>query len=241
MPLQVESWGYVTIPVSAASGEGLDRLAGVLQGHVSVIAGPSGVGKSSLINAIKLQAAYPGSAKAVAMAAKPEESARTCGGQGSSVSGSNGSSAGVDGSADRRKEEHSEMEGQPASAQAAAGGNGAPDDRGLAQEVLRGNANMPSNGARGESGLGDHLSDESPRPTNDIGPGRSNEEGESSGRQDDSSERRILEPVEQWRGLQAAAEKLGLQPVGDLTNIGRGKHTTRHVSLLEVGPLEGSV
>ncbi len=45
--------------MSAASGLGLDRLAGVLQGRVSVVAGPSGVGKSSLINAIKLQAHIP--------------------------------------------------------------------------------------------------------------------------------------------------------------------------------------
>ena len=44
----------------------------------------------------------------------------------------------------------------------------------------------------------------------------------------------VVEPVDQWRGMQAAVERLGLQPVGDLTNIGRGKHTTRHVSLLEV-------
>ena len=52
--------------------------------------------------------------------------------------------------------------------------------------------------------------------------------GESSGAQP------VLEPVEQWRGMQEAAGRLGLQPVGDLTNSGRGKHTTRHVSLLKV-------
>ncbi len=54
--------------------------------------------------------------------------------------------------------------------------------------------------------------------------------GESAGAQP------VLEPVEQWRGMQEAAGRLGLQPVGDLTKLGRGKHTTRHVSLLEVRP-----
>ena len=53
---QIESWGYDAIAVSAATGRGLDRLSEVLAGRVSVVAGPSGVGKSSLINAIKLQA-----------------------------------------------------------------------------------------------------------------------------------------------------------------------------------------
>lgn len=54
---QVESWGYEAIPVSAASGAGLPALASALAGRVSVLAGPSGVGKSSLINALTLRAA----------------------------------------------------------------------------------------------------------------------------------------------------------------------------------------
>lgn len=52
--------------MSAATGRGLDKLAEVLQGRVSVVAGPSGVGKSSLINAIKLQAHTPQGDGAVA-------------------------------------------------------------------------------------------------------------------------------------------------------------------------------
>lgn len=54
---QVESWGYEAIPVSAASGGGLAMLANALAGRVSVLAGPSGVGKSSLINALTMRAA----------------------------------------------------------------------------------------------------------------------------------------------------------------------------------------
>ena len=47
---------------------------------------------------------------------------------------------------------------------------------------------------------------------------------------------RVVEPSEQLRRMpRRAVQVLGLQPVGDLSAIGRGKHTTRHVSLLEVG------
>ena len=53
----MESWGYEAIPVSAASGGGLAALAAALAGRVSVLAGPSGVGKSSLINALTMRAA----------------------------------------------------------------------------------------------------------------------------------------------------------------------------------------
>ena len=40
--LQIESWGYQTMPVSAASGKGLEQLNAVLKDRVSVVAGPSG-------------------------------------------------------------------------------------------------------------------------------------------------------------------------------------------------------
>lgn len=50
--LQVEGWGYEAICVSASSGLGLTALAASLGSKVSVTAGPSGVGKSSLINAL---------------------------------------------------------------------------------------------------------------------------------------------------------------------------------------------
>jgi ribosome biogenesis GTPase len=45
--------GYPCLRVSAKTGQGLDKLAGVLKDKVSLISGHSGVGKSSLIN--KLQ------------------------------------------------------------------------------------------------------------------------------------------------------------------------------------------
>ena len=51
----MEDWGYKAICLSASSGMGLEDLAASLKARVSVTAGPSGVGKSSLINAINAQ------------------------------------------------------------------------------------------------------------------------------------------------------------------------------------------
>jgi len=45
--------GYGTLCTSAATGEGIDSLRAVLQGKASVIAGQSGVGKSSLLNVLQ--------------------------------------------------------------------------------------------------------------------------------------------------------------------------------------------
>jgi ribosome biogenesis GTPase len=47
-----ESIGYPVVAVSAGTGEGLDALTQALQGKISAFVGPSGVGKSSLINRI---------------------------------------------------------------------------------------------------------------------------------------------------------------------------------------------
>ena len=47
-----EDAGYEVIRVSAKSGEGIDRLAERLAGHITVLAGASGTGKSSLVNAM---------------------------------------------------------------------------------------------------------------------------------------------------------------------------------------------
>ncbi len=44
--------GYPTFRVSAMTGEGLEPLREFLKGNVSLLAGPSGVGKTSLLNAL---------------------------------------------------------------------------------------------------------------------------------------------------------------------------------------------
>jgi len=45
--------GYTCLTTSAATGAGLDELRSVLTGHITVLSGQSGVGKSSLLNAIQ--------------------------------------------------------------------------------------------------------------------------------------------------------------------------------------------
>jgi ribosome biogenesis GTPase len=47
-----QSIGYPVLTVSAGTGEGMGTLTAALQGKISAFVGPSGVGKSSLINRI---------------------------------------------------------------------------------------------------------------------------------------------------------------------------------------------
>jgi len=51
--LRYEDLGLPVLPTSAATRYGLDRLEKALKGQVNVITGPSGTGKSSLLNAIE--------------------------------------------------------------------------------------------------------------------------------------------------------------------------------------------
>jgi len=48
-----EEIGYTVLFTSATAGEGIDDLHGVLRGKISALVGPSGVGKTSLLNAIQ--------------------------------------------------------------------------------------------------------------------------------------------------------------------------------------------
>ncbi|NJM74840.1 MAG: small ribosomal subunit biogenesis GTPase RsgA [Acaryochloridaceae cyanobacterium RU_4_10] len=48
---RLQQWGYSAIAISVQTGVGLERLRHQLERRITVLAGPSGVGKSSLINA----------------------------------------------------------------------------------------------------------------------------------------------------------------------------------------------
>lgn len=52
-----ESIGYRCLKTSIATGEGIDKLKEMMRGKVSLLAGNSGVGKSSLVNAVAPQVA----------------------------------------------------------------------------------------------------------------------------------------------------------------------------------------
>ncbi|MGK7942430.1 MAG: small ribosomal subunit biogenesis GTPase RsgA [Crocosphaera sp.] len=47
---RLDKWGYQPFFISVRMGQGLEVLKGSLKGKISILAGPSGVGKSSLIN-----------------------------------------------------------------------------------------------------------------------------------------------------------------------------------------------
>lgn len=51
--LRYADLGYPVLATSATEGDGLDQLEDALRDHVSVVTGPSGTGKSSLLNAIE--------------------------------------------------------------------------------------------------------------------------------------------------------------------------------------------
>ncbi|MGI9952343.1 ribosome small subunit-dependent GTPase A [Moorellaceae bacterium AZ2] len=53
LPPLYQNLGYRVLVTSARTGQGVDLLREVLKGHVSTFAGPSGVGKSSLLNAVE--------------------------------------------------------------------------------------------------------------------------------------------------------------------------------------------
>lgn len=60
---RLRSWGYEPVLCSVDTKRGLDTLKFILRDKTSVIVGPSGVGKSSLINALRGNRHVPGAAE----------------------------------------------------------------------------------------------------------------------------------------------------------------------------------
>ena len=53
---RLQGWGYQPLLVSLSRQEGIEQLASYLLNEITILSGPSGVGKSSLINALVLEA-----------------------------------------------------------------------------------------------------------------------------------------------------------------------------------------
>eukprot|EP00899_Mesostigma_viride_P013089 jgi/Mesvir1/21781/Mv04177-RA.1 len=70
---RVSRWGYAPAVISAGTGAGMDELARRMAGRVTVLTGPSGVGKSSIINQLRaplLRQGVPSASDAVATAGR---------------------------------------------------------------------------------------------------------------------------------------------------------------------------
>ena len=183
------------------TGEGLDSVAATLVDRMSVVVGPSGVGKSSIINALRTRSAAARAAghgvgvpmdpplDPLPQADPPPDTpgeAATAAGAGASDGGTVSPAAGSAAGSRRR----------------AAAAAGIPDDAGPYAAIL----------SRRKSPLGAAA----------------------------ASRVRSAEPPSAVAAAAGASEPpaeeeaLQLQSVGEVSQIGRGKHTTRHVSLLAV-------
>ncbi|KAK9865460.1 hypothetical protein WJX84_010095 [Apatococcus fuscideae] len=207
---QVESWGYKAITASANQAQGLQSLTEALSRQTSAVAGPSGVGKSSLINALSLLSHLQSGIGPLPVHADSAESP---------------------GDATSTPAHHRASQESPAAAQ-----QGSP-------------ASADQPGASGSH----HIQN----PDDSSAVGASEPEVNSQGSPtsgsiedapgDPASSRRldgaaIVEPRSQLELAQSRANLQGIddegstrQSVGDITNIGRGRNTTREVTLLEIG------
>ncbi|GMH42942.1 hypothetical protein BSKO_10864 [Bryopsis sp. KO-2023] len=173
---RVRGWGYKPLPLSVSEGDGIKLVSRRLRNRVSVVVGPSGVGKSSLINYLRVRGRTRWKAKKhVSDSATPQ-------GDGDETSAMQ--EANVFGSLSER-EGHEENEQ----------GGGESEDENLEEASV--------------------------------------EERNFNGTNED------LEWVEAMHGSSTGGENLEdeggkLQSVQEVSSIGRGKHTTRTISFLDL-------
>ncbi len=279
--LQVQHWGYKAIAVSVASGQGMGQLAEALDGRISAVAGPSGVGKSSIINALRLRAQHAQheqhpqheqhaqQAKRDQQHGQPDKAQHDLHvGMGYSSSNSNfgatASSRAVQSaeSTEKSNQKYSEASQAPATEQNASSiAPHASDATASSHDTLTQTADVTSSSSVHPSQEGGDQQ----QPGNAwIMPGQQqhcnkpnagldnssassshpiqNDEASSSsssafGMPSHSAEQHLEDEEEDQVGMGAqrgVAEGVRLQSVGEMSNIGRGMHTTRHVALLEV-------
>ena len=279
--MQVQHWGYKAIAVSSASGQGMGQLAEALDGRISAVAGPSGVGKSSIINALRLRAQHAQheqhpqheqhaqQAKRDQQHGQPDKAQHDLHvGMGYSSSNSNfgttASSRAVQSaeSTEKSNQKYSEASQAPATEQNASSiAPHASDATASSHDTLTQTADVTSSSSVHPSQEGGDQQ----QPGNAwIMPGQQqqcnkpnagldnssassshpiqNDEASSSsssafGMPSHSAEQHLEDEEEDQVGMGAqrgVAEGVRLQSVGEMSNIGRGMHTTRHVALLEV-------
>ena len=240
--MQVDSWGYDAICVSAESGLGLDALTETLSSCVSVTAGPSGVGKSSLINALN--------AARSSNTAQLEESEVLCGEANGGENPCEGEEGGgwkdgvildggklpsrhleksdsakeaCSGSTDTNRWQGGTLENGGTAASEGNGGPHAPSEQVPEQRggMILTASDATRHVADGHSGNGSTVQ------ILDRPPATSSSAAEA----DDSLQQNSSEA--EVSGLRFEGE-LGFQAVGEVSQIGRGRHTTRTVTLLPV-------
>ena len=265
----------------------MSQLADALDGRISAVAGPSGVGKSSIINALRLRAqhAQPGQgtqqaqqaqqAQAAGHAQKAQHTQHTLhdhiGGSNSNsnlnTASASSSQACEDTDADHsvKVDRVSEVMQATLSGTAHRTSDNGSDTASQAARTHPATASSSSAEQQYKNGLLPHASQQSGRDdesgagpdplaasssSSSVVSGSHDGNGTSSispssslsitrsmltGQQEDA------QPSGPWsedearqRGPVGVGEGVQLQSVGEMSNIGRGMHTTRHVALLEV-------
>ncbi|KAK9811503.1 hypothetical protein WJX72_004946 [[Myrmecia] bisecta] len=223
----VQSWGYKVLRVSAASGDGLDSLADALQGRVSVFAGPSGVGKSSLINALRLGTQAAVSETMRSRYAGLEDSELRSDPAAGSHAGNGGDAQRQDGSI--REGPQGETAEGPSSSLL---GTTRQASGSLASSSAAESSLLLVNGSAAAVGVAHSAPQD--RLQNGA-PVRPKPHATDTMEQPTARAQHVREgTLSVSQPPESQTSSSDYQAVGDVSQIGRGKHTTRNVTLLDI-------